>query len=330
MTDSDRLRRTSVSLVSLVIPVFNEREVLPLLRPRLEAMARALPCAAEWILVNDGSRDGSGEALRAWAREDDRAKLIELSRNFGHQAAITAGLDHARGDAVVVMDADLQDPPELVPEMVARYLEGFDVVHAQRSRRDGETAFKRATATAFYWLMRRFVHRSLPADTGDFRLLSREAARALAGLREGQRFLRGMVAWVGFEQTVIRFERPRRAAGQTKFPLARMMAFAKDAIISFSSAPLRFSTYLGLAVFLFGIGYAFYAAYQALVLHVTVPGWTSLVILQNLIGGAALFCIGMVGEYVGRIYEEIKQRPIYVVRRTVNLEPPPQLPERSR
>jgi dolichol-phosphate mannosyltransferase len=314
--------RTNPKLLSLVIPLYNEQEALPYLQDRLEKLTTKLPCPVEWVLVNDGSKDLTRKLLFEWAEKDSRAKIVDLARNFGHQAALTAGLDHARGEAIVAMDADLQDPPELVLEMLEKYKEGYDVAYAQRTERHGESKFKLITASGFYWIMRKFVHKDLPANTGDFRLMSREAAFALGNLREGQRFLRGMVTWIGFSQIAIPFERPPRIAGETKYPLSKMLKFALDAIVSFSSAPLKISTGLGLIIFLFGIGYGTYAFLRALFLHDLVPGWATLVILQSLTGGTILFCLGVIGEYIGRIYDEIKQRPIYIVRRYANLSIP--------
>jgi dolichol-phosphate mannosyltransferase len=307
--------RPDPGLLSLVIPVYNEEAVLPLLRPRLEALIQAIPCPVEVIFVDDGSRDATAPMVRAWAERDSRIRLLEFARNFGHQAAVTAGVDHAGGEAVVVMD--LQDPPELVLDMLARYREGYDVVYAQRTQRHGETAFKLATARLFYWIMRTFVHRDLPPATGDFRLMSRPVVDALGALREGQRFLRGMVTWLGYNQVALPFERPARAAGETKYPLRKMLAFAWDAILSFSSAPLRLAMYVGVLAVLFGFGVAGYSVVRWLE-HRTVPGWTTIVVLQALIGGATLMCLGMIGEYVGRIYDEVKARPIYIIRRWTN------------
>jgi polyisoprenyl-phosphate glycosyltransferase len=320
--------RANPRLLSIVIPIYNERTVLPLLRKRLEAVGSKLPCPIEWVLVNDGSRDGSSHFLLQWAEQDPRAKVVDFARNFGHQAAVTAGVDHSGGEAIVVMDADLQDPPELVLEMLARYRDGYDIVYAQRIKRHGEGFFKRGTAAALYWLMRTFVHKDLPVNTGDFRLMSRDAAQALSYLREGQRFMRGMVAWLGFHQVAVPFERPPRAAGETKYPLYKMLRFAWDAILSFSSAPLKLGTYVGITVFAFGLIMGAYSLIRELLYHDLVPGWPTLVILHCVIGGATLVSIGMIGEYVGRIYDEIKQRPIYIVRRTANL-PAVQLPARA-
>ncbi len=311
--------RSNPELLSLVIPIYNEQEVFPYLQKSLEELAEKLPCPVEWVLVNDGSRDLTYSLLFEWAIVDPRVKVIDLARNFGHQAALTAGLDHAIGDAIVVMDADLQDPPELILEMLEKYREGYDVAFAQRTKRYGETAFKRVTANVFYRMMRRFIHKDIPANTGDFRLMSKNVVNALSHLREGQRFLRGMIAWIGFSQIAIPFERPPRIAGQTKYPVYKMMKFAWDAILSFSSVPLRMAMVLGFMVFWFGVGYGLYAFIRAIVYHDLVPGWATLVILQSLIGGTILLCLGITGEYIGRIYDEIKQRPIYIVREYANL-----------
>jgi dolichol-phosphate mannosyltransferase len=309
----------SLRLISLVLPIYNEEEVLPLLLPRLHALAATLPCPVEIIFVNDGSRDRTGELLAAAAVSRPEVKVIEFSRNFGHQAAITAGTDFAAGDAVVVMDADLQDPPELVGAMVEKYLQGFDVVYAQRTTRHGETRFKRATAALFYWLMRRLVHEDLPENVGDFRLMSREVVAALRQLREQHRFVRGMVTWVGFRQVALPFERPARAAGYTKYPLRKMLAFAWRAISSFSGVPLRLALYGGVLLIMLSLGYAGWAVYKAVVLGETVRGWASLVCLQVGLSGITFLIMGLVGDYIARIYEEIKGRPLYVVRGLANM-----------
>lgn len=314
--------RPNPRLLSFVIPMYNEAEVLPLLIRRLQSLAGSLPCAVEWVVVNDGSRDGTSVELAAWAAGDARVKFLDFARNFGHGAALTAGLDHASGDAVIIMDADLQDPPEVAVDMLARYREGYDIAYAQRTKRHGETPFKVATASGFYWIMRRFVHRDLPANSSDFRLMSRAAVQALGHLREGQRFLRGMVTWIGFAQIAVPFERPSRAAGTTKYSTRKMVAFGWDAILSFSTLPLRVATYFGFVTFAVGLMFGLRIFVHSLFYNDLVPGWATLVVLQSLLGGAILVCLGMVGEYVGRIYEEIKQRPIYIVRRRVNLETP--------
>ena len=308
-----------LQLISLVLPIYNEEDVLPLLLDRLDQLLWRLPCPAEVVFVNDGSRDHTGALLEEAAASRPHLKVIEFSRNFGHQTAITAGTDFAAGDVVVILDADLQDPPELVLDMIQKYQEGFDVVYARRTARHGESWFKRSTAAAFYWLMKKMVHRDLPRDTGDFRLMSRPVAGALRRLREQHRFVRGMVTWVGFRQTAIEFERPPRAAGQTKYPLRKMLAFAWGAITSFSGLPLRAALFAGLAMLTAALIYAVVSGYRALVLGDTVPGWASLVCLQVGLSGGTLLVLGLIGDYIARIYEELKGRPLYIVSSLHNL-----------
>jgi polyisoprenyl-phosphate glycosyltransferase len=302
--------------------MYNESEVLPQLVERLQMLAATLPCAVEWVVVNDGSVDRTGDLLAAWAASEPRVKVIDLARNFGHAAALTAGLDHAGGDAVVIMDADLQDPPEVVVDMLVRYREGYDIAYAQRTKRHGETRFKLFTASTFYWLMRRLFHSELPPNSSDFRLMSRDAVNALGHLREGQRFLRGMVTWIGFPQIAVPFERPSRAAGMTKYPTRKMIAFARDAILSFSVLPLRAASYVGVISFIFGMLFGMRVLIHALFYNDLVEGWATVVVLESMLGGAILLCLGIVGEYVGRVYEEIKQRPLYIVRRRMNVATP--------
>jgi len=304
--------------VSIVIPVYNEAEVLPLLRDRLSAFMDGLGTLVELLLVNDGSSDQTIEGLHIWAEEDARVTLLNLARNFGHQAAVTAGLDHATGDAIVVMDADLQDPPEVIHQMLAEYCRGYDVVYGKRVARKGETWFKRWTAWAFYRVMRKLIHPDLPEDVGDFRLISRRCLDAVASMRETHRFLRGMFSWAGFPQTAVTYARDARAAGVTKYPLWKMLRFAWTAAISFSPLPLRLSFGLGVLLALVGGAQVVNGlVYYALGLYV-VPCWTSLMVVVCLIGSAILISIGVLGEYVGRIFEESKGRPLYVVADTVN------------
>ncbi|MCS6884760.1 MAG: glycosyltransferase family 2 protein [Acidobacteriota bacterium] len=310
--------RANPDLLSFVIPVYNEQEVLPLLYSRLCEIADKLPCPVEWVFVNDGSSDRSWSILAELAAKDTRVKVVDLTRNFGHQAALTAGLDYARGEAVVVIDADLQDPPELVFDMLERYREGYDIVYAQRVKRHGESWFKLITAELFYKIMKRYIHKDLPVNTGDFRLLSRAVVNAFAEMREYHRFLRGMSAWMGYKQIGVSFERQPRAAGHTKYTVRKMFRFAWDAILSFSTLPLRVSIYFGLGVIVFGMLYSIYAVARYFIYHDLVQGWASLVVLQCVIGGTILVCLGMIGEYIGRIYEEIKYRPLYMVYRTLN------------
>jgi dolichol-phosphate mannosyltransferase len=306
--------------MSIVVPAYNEEEVLPVFRRRMTEFMDSLPCPVELLVVNDGSADGTLRLLAEWAAVEPRLKVLSLARNFGHQAAVTAGLDAAAGDAVVIMDADLQDPPEVVHEMLAKYREGYDVVYGQRAEREGETAFKKLTAWAFYRFMRTFIHKDLPADTGDFRLVSRACLDALKAMRETHRFLRGMVAWVGFAQTAVRFKRPARAAGETKYPLRKMVRFAWQAAVSFSPAPLRVSLGLGIAVAFAGLGIGAWALVAALARWYVAPGWTSIMVVMCLLCGAILISNGILGSYVGRIFEESKGRPLYVVSYTANLE----------
>lgn len=309
-------------LLSIVIPVYNEAEGLPYLVDALRRVLSTMECDYEVLFVDDGSRDGSRHVLEQHSHQDPRLKVIGFSRNFGHQAALTAGLDFASGDAVVVMDADLQDPPELLPEMVALYHQGYDVVSAQRVSREGDSWFKRVTAKAFYRLMRGMVDERLLEEVGDFRLFSRAALTALRGLRERHRFLRGMVAWLGLKEAVVPFHRRARVAGTTKYPLWKMLRFAWTAISSFSALPLRLSLPAGGLVTAGGLAYLGYAMYRDLVAKATVPGWTSLVALQIVFSGALLMAIGLLGDYVARIYEEVKCRPLYVVSETSNLKHP--------
>jgi dolichol-phosphate mannosyltransferase len=309
-----------LELISIVVPVFNEEAVVPLLLPRVRALLEQLPAKAEVIFVDDGSRDRTGELLAAAAAEDMRIKVLEFSRNFGHQIAITAGTDFASGDVVVIMDADLQDPPEVVLEMIRKYQDGYDAVYGRRTVRHGESWFKRATARCFYWIMRKAVHQELPDNAGDFRLVSRQVADAFRQLRERHRFVRGMVTWLGFQQTAVDFERPARAAGETKYPLRKMLGFAWRAVTSFSGLPLRIGLAVGVLMMLAAFVYAGYAVFVALVMRDAVPGWASLVCLLVGLSGMIITMLGLIGDYVARIYEELKARPLYIVRSMRNLD----------
>ena len=306
-------------LLSIIVPLYNEEAVLPLLVSRLDALAAGLDWEVEILLVDDGSRDRTHPLAREVAARDSKYKVLSFSRNFGHQAAITAGLDFADGDAVVIMDADLQDPPEIIGRMLELYREGFDVVSAQRESREGDTAYKRWTASAFYWLMRRTVDERIVPEVADFRLLSRGAVHAIRQFREQHRFMRGLIAWLGLRETTVRFKRGPRAAGTTKYPTLKMAAFAWTAITSFSGLPLRLGVLAGVGLTGLGIVYFIYAAYRALIADATVPGWTSLVFLQIFFSGAILLSIGLMGEYLARVYDESKRRPLYVLRDLVNV-----------
>ncbi|MFT3869274.1 MAG: glycosyltransferase family 2 protein [Nibricoccus sp.] len=306
--------RTTPQLLSFVFPVFNESESLPHLRNALNEWQEKNPGAAEFILVDDGSRDDSYRLIQEWAKEDARVHGVSFSRNFGHQMAVSAGLALAKGDAVVIMDADLQDPLEVVDEMLLRYREGYDVVYGQRAEREGETFFKRTTAWVFYRIMRRFVHKDLPEDTGDFRLVSRSCLDAILKMPEQHRFLRGMFAWMGFHQVAVRYKRNARLHGKTKYPLLKMMRFAWDAALSFSTFPIKLITAGGFLTALLACAYGIFAIVEKYFFQATVPGWTGLVVILGIIGGMILVSLGVIGEYVGRIFEEIKRRPLYIVQ----------------
>jgi len=312
--------RAYPALLSIVIPIYNEEEMVPFLRQELMKFALDLRCKLEIILVNDGSSDRTLDGLLDWANSDPRAKIIHLSRNFGHQIAATAGLDHASGDAVVLIDADLQDPLAAVHGMVARYCEGYDVVYGQRARRTGESSFKLVTAWAFYRLMKLLVYTDLPVDTGDFRLISRQCLKGLQSMRETHRFLRGMVAWAGYPQIAFMYDRDARRRGQTKYPLRKLFAFAWTAATSFSTLPLKLSWMFGCLVGLFGVEEGARAILAEMMGWYVVPGWTSLMVVGSVVGSVLLMSIGVLGQYVGKIYEQSKARPLYLVSRTFNLK----------
>ncbi len=312
--------RSYPSKLSLVIPMYNEEAVIPFLRSAVAQFVSELPGEAEVVLVNDGSMDSTLRQIVEWAKQDARVKVVNFSRNFGHQMALTAGLDYATGDAVVTMDADLQDPLNVVHSMIERYREGYDVIYGQRQARPGENWLKRTTAWLFYRFMRAFIRKDLPVDSGDFRLLSRSCLNGLQQMRETHRFLRGMVAWVGFSQIGIQYERQPRVAGSTKYTLPNMISFAWTAATSFSILPLKASTWLGVIVTLLGLGEALHALMAKIFHWYVVPGWTSLTVLISILGGATLVSIGVLGEYVGKLYEQAKSRPLYLVSQTVNID----------
>ncbi len=310
-------------LLSVVAPLHDEEDTVGAFHARTLAALEGIDF--ELVLVDDGSRDGTPERLRALAAADDRVKLITLSRNFGHQAALSAGLEHSRGDVVVMIDGDLQDPPELIPEMLAAWRRGADVVYAVRESRAGETPFKIATARWFYRLFAKLARIELAHDSGDFRLMDRAPLDALLSMPERNRFLRGMTVWVGFTQTAVPYRREPRAAGRTKFTPARMLAFAFDAITSFSHAPLQAATLLGFA-FSFLAFLAIPLTVVARYADIYSRGVPSTIVIILLLGGIQLITVGIIGEYVGRIYDEVKHRPLYVVRERVNVEAPEREP----
>jgi glycosyltransferase involved in cell wall biosynthesis len=305
---------------SLIIPVFNEEAVLPLLLHRLEKLLSTLDAPAEAIFVDDGSRDTSSIILEARAKEDPRFRFIRLSRNFGHQIAITAGMDAASGDAIVVMDADLQDPPEVIGEMIARWKEGYEIVQARRLSRDGESTFKKKTASIFYRLLGKLSSIDIPRDVGDFRLIDRKVLEAFQAMPERDRFVRGMFAWLGFRQCEVAFHRPARAAGETKYPFFKMLRLAVNGVVSFSDAPLKLAIWTGAAVSMLAVLYGLYAIATGLFTDHAVRGWTSTVVIVSFLCGVNMLLTGMVGLYVGRIYSEVKQRPLYVVAKRVGFQ----------
>jgi glycosyltransferase involved in cell wall biosynthesis len=304
---------------SFIVPVYNEQETLLALYDRLLSVLEQLDGNAEVIFVDDGSEDDSFDRMIEMSVRDPRFKVLQLSRNFGHQTAITAGLDFAAGNAVVVMDADLQDPPEIVLTMAQRWREGFDIVYAVRNERPGEDRFKRFTAARFYRLLRRLTDVEIPVDVGDFRLVDRKALEAYKTMRENDRFVRGMFSWVGFKQTGVTYDRGQRFAGETKYPLRKMMNFAVDGIVSFSNAPLRLALALGFTVSIISFLYGVVAILLKVSGAFTVPGWTSIIFVGSFLGGVQLIVLGVVGEYVGRIYVETKRRPLYIVNRSAGL-----------
>jgi dolichol-phosphate mannosyltransferase len=306
---------------SFVIPVFNEEAVLPLLVRRLDDLLARLDGPAEVIFVDDGGADGGGVYLASLARTDPRYRYIALSRNFGHQIAITAGMEAASGDAVIVMDADLQDPPHVALDLIAKWREGFEIVYARRVAREGETAFKRATASAFYRLVNTLSSIDIPRDVGDFRLVDRAALDAFLEMPERNRFVRGMFAWVGFRQTAVDYRREARAAGSTRYPLRKMLSLAGSAVVSFSDVPLRVALWAGAMVSLCAIAFGVYVIARALFWHQgLVDGWASTIVVISLLSGVNLLMTGVIGVYVGRIYSEAKERPLYIVARRVGFE----------
>lgn len=305
-------------LVTFVLPTFNEQDNLHRLFDELSALDERLANVdLEFVFVNDGSRDDSLSVLRGLAARDPRVSVIDFSRNFGHQMAVTAGLDLARGDAVIVMDADLQDPPAVSIEMIQRWREGYDVVYAQRrSRKD--SLFKRVTAGIYYWLLQRLADVSIPRNAGDFRLMDRAVVDQLKLMRERNRFLRGMVSFVGFRQIAVRFDRDERHAGVTGYPLGKMLKFAADGVMSFSTAPLRLISVMGYlfsALSFLGIIYALLM--KVLRPDVTIEGWTFIVISVLLSGGVQMVMVGVLGSYIGRIYAEVQGRPLYITREII-------------
>lgn len=299
--------------LSVVVPVYNESEILGELHRRLKNAAAAITNDVELIFVNDGSRDDSIRKLREIATADSQVRYIDLSRNFGHQIAVTAGLENCNGDLVVIIDGDLQDPPELMVEMYEKIKEGFDVAYARRATRKGESQFKLLTAKLFYRILKKSTHIDIPVDTGDYRMMTRRIADALLQMTEQSKYYRGQVAWLGFKQTAVLFDREERRHGQSGYPFKKMLNFAIDGITSFSDVPLKLVTLLGLVISIIAFFVVIYALYAHFIAQDTVSGWTSIIISSMFIGGIQLVCLGLIGEYVLRIYQDVRKRPLYFI-----------------
>ncbi len=308
---------TQRHLLSLVVPVYNESEGIRTFYERASGALRSLPdFDYEILFVDDGSHDDSYQQLAGFADRDPRVCVLKFSRNFGHQIAITAGIDRARGDCVVVIDSDLQDPPEVVVSMIEKWREGFDVVYGVRADREGESAMKLATASMFYRVLGRMAKIQIPAGVGDFRLMSRRAVNELRRLREKDRFVRGLVSWIGFRQTGVTYHRDKRYAGKTKYPYQKMIQFAMDGIASFSTAPLKLATWLGYSASLLAFLYLISVFVQK-ALGYTVQGFATIMVAMMFLGGVQLICLGILGEYLGRIFNEVKPRPMYIIETIV-------------
>lgn len=306
--------------ISVVIPVFNEEPVIKRTYERLSAVMEDMPYPYELLFVDDGSTDESLSILDGIADGDERVHLISFSRNFGHQAAVMAGIEYAGGDAVVLIDADLQDPPEIIPQMVEKWREGYDVVYGKRTKRKGEGVFKKITAYFFYRFLRSMTETDIPKDTGDFRLMDRRVCEWMRLLGEKRPFVRGLVRWVGFKQVSVEYVRDERAAGETKYPLKKMLGLATDGIFSFSYKPLKLAGYVGFALSLISFVYLVVVICQRLFTQQVQPGWASLMAIILFSNGIILIMLGILGEYLGRIYEEVKDRPLYIVARSRGIE----------
>jgi polyisoprenyl-phosphate glycosyltransferase len=307
--------------LSVIVPCYNEEAVLAETHRRLTTVLEDLDdLDYEIVYVDDGSRDRTAGILAALQASDEHVRVIRFSRNFGHQTAVTAGLEHATGDAVVLIDADLQDPPEVIPEFVARWREGYHVAYGVRTDRPGETRFKLATARAFYRVLGRLSETDIPLDAGDFRLMDRRVVTALQSMPERDRFVRGMVAWVGFSQVAVPYRRSPRLAGESKYPFFRMLRFALDGVTSFSVAPLHAATWIGFASSALALLGVIYALVLRLFTNDWVTGWTALFIAVLFVGGTQLLALGVIGEYIGRIYAESKRRPLYLVQERLGFE----------
>jgi len=303
---------------SIVVPAYNEESVLPETYLRLTTVLEMLDAPYELVFVNDGSTDGTLTLLEEMHRNDPRIKVVDFSRNFGHQVAITAGMDYARGDAVIVIDADLQDPPEVILDFVDKWKEGYEIVYGVREKREGETLFKKATASIFYRFLAKMTDIKIPLDAGDFRLMDRKVVDVFKnGIKEKNRFVRGLASWVGFRQTGVPYTRVARVAGKTKYPFRKMLKFSLDAVVSFSNVPLRMATYIGFGVAALSFLYMIYVVLLKVLSNVPVQGWSSLIAVVLFLGGVQLIFLGIIGEYLARINEDVKQRPLYIVKNII-------------
>ena len=298
---------------SIVVPLYNEELVIAETHKRLSTVMKSTGEEYEIIFVNDGSRDKTEILAKEIMKSDPNICLINFSRNFGHQTAITAGMDNARGQAIVVIDADLQDPPEVILDMIAKWKEGYDVVYGRRSMREGETAFKKVTAKVFYRFLSSLTSINIPTDTGDFRLIDRKVCDAMKSIKEKNRYVRGLISWLGFKQTDVTYVRKERFAGETKYPLRKMLKFAADAITSFSDKPLKLAGYMGYSISGISFLYLLYVIIRKLTIGDFDSGWASIVAISLFFNGIVLIVLGIMGEYIGRIYDECKNRPLYVI-----------------
>lgn len=300
--------------LSIVVPVFNEEQIIEALVQRMVAAAKAITPAYEIIFVNDGSRDGSLKKLQAACQENPRLRYISFSRNFGHQIAITAGMDYTKGDAIVTIDGDLQDPPELIPEMYEQYKNGYKVVYAKRHKRKGESFFKLFTAKAFYRIMARLVSFEIPLDVGDFRLIGRDVLEYLKTMKEPDKYIRGQIAWLGFKSTYVMFDRDERKFGKTNYPFKKMLRLAFNGITAFSDSPLKIAMTLGFTVCIISFLLLIYTVLVFIFERERVlPGWASIIVSITFLGGVQLLCLGMIGEYISRIINNVRERPLYVI-----------------
>ncbi|HWP97773.1 MAG TPA: glycosyltransferase family 2 protein [Syntrophomonadaceae bacterium] len=305
---------------TIIIPVYNEEAVIRETYHRLSSVMKDIGESYELLFVNDGSIDSTAAIIRQFAQTDPCIKLLEFSRNFGHQIAISAGMDHAKGEAVVIIDADLQDPPEVIPQMVQKWREGYEVVYGKRLKREGETLFKRWTAALYYRTLRALTDIDIPLDTGDFRLMDRAVCEAMRSVQEKNRFVRGLVAWVGFRQTAVEYVREERFAGESKYPLRKMLRFSLDGITSFSYKPLKLASYLGILISLASIIYLIISLGQRVLDANISAGGSALVASLFLLNGLILIFLGVMGEYIGRIFDETKNRPLYILRNQPELK----------